>query len=99
MSDLPGQEDRMDKRVLFWRGWGKFRILVLMMVAGGVGWIPATCRAEAKEYVTKDGRVIQGEAVAENDVFLSIRVEADSWEDVPKGQKILVFRRDLKTEK
>lgn len=89
----------MYKRVLFWRGWGKFRTLVLMMVAVGVGWIPATCWGQAKEYVTKDGRVIQGEAVAENDVFLSIRVEADSWGDIPKGQKILVFRRELKTEK
>ena len=69
--------------------WGVL-ILWAWMTLGTAG------AQDAKTYHMTDGRVLKGVAVREDTGSLTIQVTSDSRGEVPAGEKILVFRRDLK---
>ena len=69
--------------------WGVL-ILWAWMTLGTVG------AQDAKIYQMSDGRVLKGVAVREDTGSLTIEVTSDSRGEVTAGEKILVFRRDLK---
>jgi len=56
-------------------------------------------KGEVHQYTTQDGRLVRGMAVVENESFLVVEVEKDSRGEVPRGERILIFRRDIRETK
>jgi hypothetical protein len=65
-----------------------------LAVAGMVTWVALA--GNKHTYRLAGGRVVQGEMMTQEPGFFTLRVRHDSRGEVPAGEKILVFRRDLK---
>ena len=73
-----------------WQGlWGMLVLSVWTMLGSAEA-------GETKTYLTTDGRVLKGVSVREDTGSLTIQVTSDSRGEGPAGERILVFRRDLK---